>query len=144
MKQNLCSRLPFLYLLAIFATLPACGFAQVTDTPEARRLAVRRYLQLVPMKSVWEESIQEVAKNVPANQRPTFVAITRQTDLSRLETAAAESLARHLTLKEIQAFIAFMELPEGQSAMKKMKFYMADLMPVLQSELTRAAEKAAK
>jgi hypothetical protein len=119
-------------------------FGQTSDTPEARRSAVRRYLELVPMKAMWDEMIQEVAKNIPDDQREGFVAIMRKTDLSRLETAAGESLARHLSLKELQAFISFMELPEGQSAMKKMKYYMADLMPVIQSELKKAVEAASK
>jgi len=33
------------------------------------------------------------------------------------------------------------ESPHGQSAMKKMGLYMADLMPVIQSEVSRAVHE---
>ena len=119
----------------------APSYAQ-EDSLEARRAAAERYFRLVPMKSVWEEAIPEVAKSLPESDRAGFIRVAKSTDVSRLESAARESFARHMSVKEINAFVAFMELPEGQSAMKKMKFYMADLMPVLQAELRNAIDQA--
>jgi hypothetical protein len=39
-----------------------------------------------------------------------------------------------MTVDELQAFIRFMEDPAGRSAMNKMKFYMADVMPIIQKQ----------
>ncbi|MDH3999071.1 MAG: hypothetical protein OET90_09575 [Desulfuromonadales bacterium] len=44
----------------------------------------------------------------------------------------------------MNAFIAFMEDPAGRSALSKMKFYMADLMPTVENELRMAFVKSQK
>jgi len=81
----------------------------------------------------------EVSKQMPPEQRSAFEnALLKNVRLEVLETAAKESLAKHLTVAEINAFTEFMRRPEGKSAMNKMKYYMADLMPVIQQELMRA------
>ena len=132
----------FHVLLAITLTLGTAHvvYGQITDTLEARRLAVARYLQLVPMKTVMDETIQEVAKGLQSPQRENFLVYGKKLDLAPIEKAASESLSKHFTLGEIRTLVAFMELPEGQSAMRKMKFYMADLMPVIQAEMRKALE----
>jgi hypothetical protein len=39
-------------------------------------------------------------------------------------------------------FVEFIKRPEARSAMEKMKYYMADLMPVIQQEMVRAIQAA--
>ena len=111
------------------------------DTPEARRKAVQIYLTLVPMRDFMRDAVEELAKQVQPSERQDFIALmTKHFRIDVLEKAAAESLAKHLTLKEIKVFIEFMERPEGKSAMAKMKYYMADTMPVVQQEIARALQ----
>jgi len=57
-----------------------------------------------------------------------------------LEQAARESLARHLSVAELRLFVEFIKCPEARSAMDKMKYYMADLMPIVQQEIIRAMQ----
>lgn len=57
-----------------------------------------------------------------------------------LEQAARESLARHLSVAELRLFVEFIKRPEARSAMDKMKYYMADLMPIVQQEIIRAMQ----
>ena len=62
--------------------------------------------------------------------------------VGRLKRAAVKSFVSRFTLTEIKALTAFMKKPEGRSVMKKMKYYTADIMPVLQMELRRSMQAA--
>ena len=59
-----------------------------------------------------------------------------------LENAAHQSLAKHLTMRGPRLFADFIKQPEARSAMGKMRYYMADLMPVLQQQMMRAIKAA--
>ncbi|MCA9233185.1 MAG: DUF2059 domain-containing protein [Planctomycetales bacterium] len=108
------------------------------DTPEARREAVEKYLAIMPLPEMLREMTEEIAKQIPEEQRPHFFDVmNNKIDIPKIEAAAKESLARHLTLAELNHLIAYMEAPEGKSAMKKMKYYMADVMPTMQGEIRR-------
>lgn len=63
--------------------------------------------------------------------------------LDVIESAARQSLAKHLPVSELEVFVAFIKNTEARSAMDKMKYYMADLLPVIQQELVRASRMAA-
>jgi hypothetical protein len=53
---------------------------------------------------------------------------------AEIEAVAKQNFTKHMTVDEIQAFIRFMEEPAGRSAMDKMKFYVADMMPLIQKQ----------
>ncbi|MFC5578791.1 DUF2059 domain-containing protein [Lysobacter niabensis] len=113
--------------------------AQETDTPEARAAAVERYLKAMPFDQLMADIATEMATRMPAGKGDDFVLfLTREVRLDVIESAAKQSLAKHLSLEELNALAEFMERPEGKSAMSKMKFYMADVMPVVQQEVARA------
>lgn len=132
-------------LLASAIALAACNAkteAPVQDSPEARTELVNKYFKLVPLTQMVNDISVEMANNLPPEQRQDFIQfMTQEIRADVLETAAKESMSKHMTAQELSAFVAFMEKPEGKSAMGKMKFYMADIMPVAQQEVMRAIAK---
>lgn len=130
------------YWLALGMLLSSPGFAAPAQNPaEAKARLINEYFTHVPMERMMDETTRELAKQVPAERRQQFIeAITRNVRLDVLEKAARQSMAKHLTLAELTMFVEFIRRPEAQSAMEKMKFYMADLMPVIQQELMRAIQ----
>lgn len=131
-------------LRRVALTLLICShglaFAQA-DTPEARSRLVEEYFTYTPLKKIVDDMAREMAKQVPQAQRQQYIdTLTKNVRIDVLERAAKQSLAKHLTASELRVFVEFMRQPEAQSAMDKMKFYMSDLMPVMQSELARAIQ----
>ena len=126
--------------LSLIVAMSCAGTAAAqTDTPEARVQAVDRYFKEVSMRDMMAEMVVEVAKQLPPDQRAAFeTALLKNLRLEVIETSARQSLARHLTVEEMDTFTEFLKRPAGKSAMGKMKFYMADLMPVVQEEIVRA------
>jgi hypothetical protein len=132
-------------LSLLLAMNGACGIAVAqTDTPEERAKAVERYFQETSMRDMMTGMVKEVSKQIPPDKRDAFeTLLLRNLRLEVVEAAAKESLAKHLTLAEINVFVEFVQRPEGKSALEKMKYYMADLMPVIQQEMLRAIKLSA-
>ena len=132
-------------MVLLFAMSGAHGIALAqADTPEERTRAVERYFQEVSMRDLLNDMVKEVSRQIPPERRKAFEdALLRNVRLEVVETAAKQSLAKHLTVAEIELFTEFIRRPEGKSAMEKMKYYMADLMPVIQQELIRAIKISA-
>ena len=130
--------------LGLIVAMSCAGIAVAqTDTPEARTQAVERYFAEVSMREVLTDMVKEVSKQLPAERRSMFEdLLLKNLRLDVVEAAAKQSLARHLTVVEMDTLTEFMRRPEGKSAMGKMKFYMADLMPVIQTEMMRAVKLA--
>ena len=136
-------KIKYTCVIAFALLLPACSSntesADAADTPEARAVAVDRYVRAVPFDQFMHEIASEMSNQLAPEQRSDFVHfITKEVRLDLIESAAKQSLAKHLTLKELNALSDFMESPEGKSAMSKMKYYMADVMPFVQQEIARA------
>lgn len=111
--------------------------------PDVKNQLINEYFSYVPMKAMMDEMTTEIAKQLPADKRRQFIdTMTNRVRVDVLEKAARQSLARHFTVAELQLFVDFIKHPEARSAMGKMKFYMADLMPVMQTELMRAMKDA--
>jgi hypothetical protein len=126
--------------LALLLCAHGLAFAQA-DTPEARARLVDEYFTYTPLKKIIDDMAREIAKQVPEAERQQYIdTLTKNVRIDVLEAAAKQSLAKHLTISELKVFVQFMKQPEAQSAMDKMKFYMADLTPVMQRELARAIQ----
>ena len=128
--------------IALVAIALLCfGNVHAQDTQADRVAAVDRYFKIVPFDQMIQEMSAEMANGLPAEQRPDFIKfMTTEVRFDVVLSAAKVSLAKHLTTDEINALAAFMETPLGKSSMGKMKYYMADLMPVIQSEVKRAID----
>jgi len=129
------------FLLVLLLTVSAPTFA-VEDTPENREAQIQRYLTAAPPRDLLTDVIDSVSKTLPPQHRSEFrLMMTDYVDFDVLIDAMVGSLRRHFTAAEISAMADLYESPHGQSAMKKMGLYMADLMPVIQSEVSRAVHE---
>jgi len=133
--QNMKRVLTWLALSIFLTSSP--GFAATQQDTKAK--LINEYFSYIPMETMMAEMTQELSKQVPVEKRQQFIdTMTKSVRVDVLEKAARQSLAKHLTVAELQLFVDFIKHPEARSAMGKMKYYMADLMPVLQQELMRA------
>jgi hypothetical protein len=106
------------------------------DSKEARTHAAERYLAVVPISQLLEDTFREMSKSLPEALREGFVAQMRivvRADV--LEAATRASLVRHFTVDELNAMAEFYSSPHGASAMRKFGAYMADVMPAVQEEM---------
>lgn len=130
-----------LVTILIIANFVACQKptgtqAVLPDTPENRTKLADKYISLVPMSKMMEETGEEIQKQMHPEYVESFkayweTAITEE-NIKTMTDAAKTSLAKHMTTEELTAFIQFMENPAGKKAMDKMKYYMADIMPMTQ------------
>ena len=113
-----------------------------SDTPETRRKEAERYLQVSPPKALFEDMADKMAETLPADQREEFKKLmTTQVDVAALSKAMIDAMVKNFTTEELKALADFYGSPVGKSAMKKFGAYMADIMPVVQAEIMKAAGK---
>lgn len=118
--------------------------AQAADDLVARQAAAKHYTEVMPMAQMMLEMSEEMTKQMPPEKRDDIVhMMTKELNFDTIQSAAEASLAKNFTVKELQAMTAFAESPEGRSSMKKMKLYMADVMPVIGSEIKRVMDARA-
>jgi hypothetical protein len=83
-----------------------------------------------------------MAETMPADQREQFKKLmTTQVDIAALSKAMIDAMVKNFTTDELKALADFYGSPVGKSAMKKFGAYMADIMPVVQAEIMKAATK---
>ena len=131
------------FLLTFLPLIISSSFAfSATDTPETRRREAERYLQASPPKAMFEDVADKMAANVPADQREQFKrAMTTDVDIAALTKAMTDAMVKNFTTEELKALADFYGSPVGKSAMQKFGAYMADIMPVIQAEIMKAAAK---
>ena len=127
---------------------PTTSFSSGTtldDNPENREKLAVKYFKLVPMQSMMKDMGEEMAMRMPKAAKEEFLkyweTFLDDDQIDQLESAARQSMAKHMNTSELQAFIEFMENPAGKSAMGKMKYYMADIMPLIQQQSMAAIQK---
>ena len=111
----------------------------IEDTPENRARWADKYFELVPFEKMMDEAGEEMALSMPPGSKKQFLeyweVMNTPEFISELETVAKKSFTKHMTVMEIAAFVRFMEDPAGKSAMGKMKYYMADVIPLVQKQM---------
>jgi hypothetical protein len=128
-----------LFILAVCACSPVFS---APDTPETRRKEAERYLQVSPPKALFEDMADKMAGTLPADQREQFRKVmTTQVDIPALSKAMVDAMVKNFTTEELKALADFYGSPVGKSAMQKFGAYMADIMPVVQAEIMKAAAK---
>src|SRR5215468_3889195 len=129
----------------ILLVLTVCAWSPVfsaPDTPETRRKEAERYLQVGPPKALFEDMADKMAANLPADQREQFKKLmTTEVDIAALSKAMTDAMVKNFTTEELKALADFYGSPVGKSAMQKFGAYMADIMPVVQAEIMKAAAK---
>jgi hypothetical protein len=128
--------------LVLLTSSRAAAADAPADSPEARAKAAERYLKVVPMKGLMEDMAEQLTKNMPPEQAASVKKLlTEKLDIAAIETAAKEAMVKHFTAKQIDALATFYGSEEGREIMKKFGTYMAELQPVIQQEVRKAAAK---
>jgi hypothetical protein len=84
----------------------------------------------------------KMAATLPPDQREQFKRMmTENLDIPALSKAMTDAMVKNFTTDELKALADFYGSPIGKSAMQKFGAYMADIMPVVQAEIMKAAAK---
>lgn len=123
--------------------LSASAFAQ--DTQETRAVAAERYLKIVPMSKMLDDSYKAIGQQIPEDKREEFIAeLKKVVKVEFLEKLARESMIKTFTTDELNAMADFYGSQHGSSIMKKFGVYMAEFMPALQEEIKRSINELQK
>ena len=115
------------------------------DTPENRAEEADRYLAATPPEEMLQDMADQMAMNLPVEQRQEFKdVLTKHLDIAALETAMKEAMVKHFTADELKALAEFYGSPVAKSAMKKFGMYMAEVMSTIQAEIIKAQAKASR
>jgi hypothetical protein len=144
----------FLVLLIIALITSACGEQQVSptaaplpDTKENRLAAAKKYLQVVTPQEMLQDLTIRVMPTLPEKKRAMFSEVMGRKSLQEYTyRVTLEALVKHFTANELQAMTAFYGSPEGKAVRPKMGPYLAELIPIVITEVVkdlRAEEKAA-
>lgn len=125
----------FLFLLVTCFATAAFG---IEDTPANREAAAKRYLAAVPVKSLFNDLGEQMARTAPPDQREMILKVfTQYIDADAMTKCMLEVMVRHFTADELQAMAQFYGSDVGKSVMKKFGAYMADAMPFIQAEMMK-------
>jgi hypothetical protein len=131
-----------LLVLGLFmtASLPALA---LEDTQQNREREADRYLKATPPEELMAEMANKMAVALPAGQRDGFVKMmTKHLNMARVTAAIRDGMVKSFSADELKALADFYNSPVGKSAISKMGNYMAEVMPVMMSEIQTAAAKA--
>lgn len=129
-----------LLLLLLLLLLPA-AHASASDSEAERVAAAKRYLDVAQMTKMADDTMAELAKALPDEQRMQVLKFMHDAVRPEvLEQAAMASMVKVFTAEELNALADFFGSPLGKSAMGKFGVYMADVMPVIQQEIFRAMQ----
>jgi hypothetical protein len=130
-----------LIVLGLFMTVSLPALA-LEDTPENREREVGRYLKTMPPEEMMADMSNKLAATLPEAQRESFIRMmTKNLDMARVTGAMKEGMVKTFSADELHALADFYSSPVAKSALAKMGNYMAEVMPVLMTELRAAAAK---
>ena len=120
---------------AVLLLLSPAVFAQDADTPEARRAAALRYMNVSPLAKQMEDGIAELASLLPPRERQQFIEEARRMlPMEKLERAVIDTMVKTFTTNELNALADFYSSPVGRSALDKFGIYTAEVMQAMQRE----------
>jgi hypothetical protein len=132
-------------VLVIGLILVASNAFCIDDSPSNREIEADRYLQAAPPKELVENMAEQMANNLAPSERRIFKGlIMEHVDLVALNAAFKKALVENFTAEELSALADFYGSEVGKSAMKKFGTYMADVMPSIDIEMTKAYTKVSR
>lgn len=132
LAKSLAAALTF----CLWVQLPAYA---LDDTPANRAAQADYYLSAVPPQNVLNDMTEKLSATLPQDQRPVFKALmTKNLDINAVASLMRAAMIKNFTADELKALADFYGSPVGKSAMGKMGNYMADAMPPMIAELTKA------
>ncbi|MBI1215536.1 MAG: DUF2059 domain-containing protein [Alphaproteobacteria bacterium] len=121
---------------------PAVQTAQRDADYDARIEAAKSYLRVNSVRNMLDLMLENIRKNPQMNLSPAFWdGVKDSIDYDALDDIAAKALAKTFTLDEINAMVVFYGSPAGQSIMKKMPAYMAEVTPAVQEQMMKSVAK---
>jgi hypothetical protein len=125
---------------AILLMCAACpSFA--ADSPKLRLAAANRYLAVVPMSRMLNETFSEAAKQMPPEMQTQFFShIRANVRVDVMERSSRDAMVKVFTADELNALADFYGSEHGASAMKKFGVYMGIIMPAVQQEILHAMQ----
>lgn len=125
---------------ALTLALPAFG---IDDTPENRAKEADRYLEAAAPREMLDEMTTQMAVAVPDAEKGRFKELlTKHFNYESFTKSMKDAMVRHFTATELAALADFYSSEVGKSAMKKMGAYTAEIMPLVQTEILKAQQKA--
>ena len=129
------------FVNAAIAFAVCISAASAQDSSAERQAAAARYMSVVPMSKMLDDSFAELAKQLPQDQRAGFIArMTQTVRTDTLERIALDSMVKTFSADELNALADFYGSKPGRSAMQKFGIYMGQIMPAIQAEIQRAAQ----
>lgn len=133
----------------------ACRFAAISsllflaslsalaqDTFANREVAADRYLKVVPMAKMLDDTFAEMGKQLPPDQRALFIGeMKRLVRADVLERLCRQSMINTFTTDELNALADFYGSKHGVSAMLKFGAYTGQIMPAIQAEVQRVVQE---
>lgn len=126
-------------LLAVMAVNPNVSHAQ--DTTGNRLAAAERYADTFDFQSMMEQTVSQLAANVPPNQRQAYMAEMAKLEWGWLRNMAITSMVQVFTTDELRALADFYGSPVGREIFSKFPAYMGALMPAMQQRLFEESKK---
>jgi len=130
-------------LLIVVAVLClAINVASAQDTSDERAAAANRYLKVIRMSEMLDDSISEMSKQMPEEKRPAFIRqLKTGVNIDMLESITREVMIKHFTADELNALADFYGSNNGARIMKKFGPFMADVMSIMQTELMHGLQQ---
>ena len=101
-----------------------------------------RYLQATPPEDMLRDMVEKVSAQLPEEQRDAYKnTLTKNFDIDSFTEAMREALVKHFSTDELSALADFYGSPIGKSAMSKFGAYMAEIMPAIKAEMSKAIKK---
>jgi hypothetical protein len=118
------------------AGLPALA---LDDTPANRAAQADYYLRIMSPRSLMNDLTEKLSATLPENRRADFKALLmKNLDMDAVANLMRAAMIKNFSADELKALADFYGSPVGKSAMAKMGTYMADAMPKMMAELTKA------
>jgi len=130
--------------LCLAVALASAGSAWAApDTRENRLAAAQRYLETTPIEGMFDKIIDQMAKSgqIPMDQTELMAEFTARLDIAKLKTVTLAAMVKHFTADELNAMADFYGSAAGRSVVRKMGAYMADVLPVIQTETVRVMQE---
>lgn len=124
-------------ILVLVSVLAAAGPAQ---SQSDRRSAAEAYARVVDYPLLIENAATRKAADLPYQDREAFVEfVTREVDADMTRFYATSAMVDLFEADELRALTAFVETPEGRSALAKLPALGAILNPIIERQIDDAA-----
>ncbi len=131
--------------LALWSCAVACALViQVlpANAQSDRRSAAESYARIIDYRLIIEKAATLRARELPVSEREAFVDfVTRAVDAEMTRFYATSAMVDLFEAEELQALTAFAATAEGRAALAKLPALGAILNPIVQRQITDAADE---